>query len=655
MGRGVTRPLLAAAGAALITAACGASLPEPAFERFDPTVIPRVTDYPDVPAVVLLDRGTLFLGVDGSGRNPLGRLRRYRRVLILRPDGVSHARQELPFDPGTTIYGLRARVVSPDGRTVERSGGDVQDALHPDGRPQKVVSLPGVVPGAVIELTYDQYLRDLKFLEPWAFQSAIPTRRSELTVVVPPGFVVDLRFSEQGTFVDRPPERFETDQGTRFSWSRSNLPALFREEDMPSPELLAPRAHVIFVSARIEDQRYDGFGSWDTVGEWFVRRIPEGLVVSDANAAEARRVAGDSPPEEKALKLMEVLARDLPEEPGPPPPLWRVTLASPDAILRKRAANPTTRGILFVALLRAAGVPADLGLFAYRDRDTILPDLPTVRALTGVCAVIPRPEGPLVLDPSQLTLSTDVPSPRLQGSRLVVVSGETSEVLRVPTSLPEHSVASISYDVQIDERGDLFGEMQGRLTGAEAGALRDRLRGSDPSDYAKIVSGFVRSRGGGLDVESVSIADLGALRRPLSLKGQVRLAGLINSEETELELRVGRFTGAAMGGIREVRRSPRTLPAPSQRQIRVTLTLPETWEVQEVPEATNTRWEGGEVTLVTRKETTRRLGFLRTEVLRATEIAPRLHRSYVRFSRAVNVGEDDTASVLRPAPRELEF
>ncbi|MEQ8980702.1 MAG: DUF3857 domain-containing protein [Deltaproteobacteria bacterium] len=618
-------------------------------------MIPTASDFPDVPAVVLLDRGELVLTVDPKRLIPIGRLRRYRRIEILRESGLSRARIEVPYDPETGVLGLIARTVLPDGSILDADPDNITDTPYPDGRRAKAIVAPGVVPGAVVEYTYDLYRDDLRFIAPWVFQADIPTVRSEYAVAVPHGYQVDLRYSEKGDFVDRPPERFDIDDGTRFSWSLSNLPALFVEEGMPSKELLAPRAHVVFVSGKIRARTFEGFGSWDQVGKWFLSRMPNYLEISDDTKAEARRVAGDASDEEKALKIMEVLARDLPDQPGAIAPLYRTPLVHPDAVLRQKRANPTTRGLLFVALLRASGVNAMPALFAHRDQDVLLPDLPTVRALDGVAAVIPREQGPLILDPSQRTLSADVPSPRLQGTRVIQLVNDVAEVLRVPTSAPKDSRTTMSFDLTIDKRGDLFGNVEARLTGAEAGALREQLADAKPEDYAEIVSSFLRVRGAGLGVESVNIADRTALRRPLVLEGTVALPKLITGEATDIDLRLGRFIGSSVQELREVRRTPITLSAPSEVEVRVTLTMPEEWSHAELPPVATESWDGGQVELSVRSETSRRIGMFRKSTVEARRIDPKSYSRFRRFHERVRIAEDARVLVTRPPPRQLEY
>jgi hypothetical protein len=193
------------------------------------------------------------------------------------------------------------------------------------------------------------------------------------------------------------------------------------------------------------------------------------------------------------------------------------------------------------------------------------------------------------------------------------------------------------------------------MIGAEAGELRRTIGESQPEDYAQVVSAFLRSRGAGLPVESVSIADLGELRRPLVIKGNVNEKGVVTGEETEVFLRIGRFVGRPEETLREVRRSPLVLGVPSRAKVLARVTLPDDYETGEMLPPVSQAWTGGQVDLTTRAETRRRIAFLRTETRTALEVSPRSYPEYRRFREEVRVAEDQVFSIKRPPPKTLEY
>lgn len=642
--------------ALILATACASSATLPDYERFDPAVTPTAAELPDVPGVVLLDRGTLELTADATTGNPIARLRRLRRVKILRESGAPLADIVVPYDPGSIVASLKAREVLPDGKEIDVDPQLVKDGAHPSGRKAKILRTPVADPETIIEYTYDLWISDPRFIPPWVFQCDLPTLRSEYAVVAPHGFSVDLRFSDDGAFIDRPPERFETDEGTRFFWSMAKLPAIFSEPGMPTAELLSPRAHVIMLGAKVGARDYPGFTSWDDVGAWFVSRVPNWATLSPQAMAEAKRIAGETSIEEKCLKLLAIVARDLAWETGPTLPLWQTRVVHPEIVLKEKRGNAVSRGLLLVSLLRAIGVNAYPALVAYRDRGVLLPDLPTIGELDAVIAVVPRNEGALFLDPSQLTVNADVASPRVQGTRIVTLREDGAEVMIVPVSKINDSRASIAYELKIDERGDLFGTLQATLTGAEAGELRRALFATTPEGYAEVVSSFLRERGGGLAVESASISDLTELRRPLGVKGTVSLKRAMRGEGTSMSLVLGKVIGSEeTARMREVRRTPLKIGAPREAEVIATIVLPEDWEPDGALPPFSEAWQGGRVEIKIRLESTRRISISRKSVLEVLDVTPARYADYRQFRESVRGAEAQLLSVKRPQPHTLEY
>lgn len=638
-------------GATLLGAGtrCGTSGHGPQFERFDPRRTPGAADLPDAPAVVLFDRGTLRLAFDPKTDRPTARLRRYRRVKILRESGLKYTHIEVPHDHLSAVRGLRVRSVRADGTVAEASppAGHIAD---PDGGGMWRVRIPHVSVGTVIETVYDLERRDPRFIPPWRFAGRLPTRRSEYAVVAPVGFALDFRFTEDGAVQERPPQRFETDEGVRFSWSRSNLDPIYPEERMPDPTRIAPVAHVIFKSATRRGQVFPGFPSWEAVGTWFLARHPDYERISESTRRETQRTVADVPTIEKALKLTDLLARTIAAEHPRPAPLWRARAPHPDQVLVERRGNPTSRGLLLVALLRSVGIAAMPALFTYRNRGLLDPDAPAVTLVDGVAAVFSEQGRSVVLDPSQLTVSADVPSPRLMGTRLIVLREGTADVRRVPVSSPDQSRTEIRYDVQLDPHGALHGPLEATLTGAEAGALRARLFSTKPPRYADAASAFLKLRGAPIPLERVSVSNLESLRQPLRLEGNVRGPVDLALQTTHATIRVGTFVGANARIPREVRRTTLILGAPCTHLVRGTLTLPEAWRHTDRPPSIDVSWSGGVVELTVRAETPRRVGFIRRAVLRAPEVPRPGYRRYRRFVQEVAVIEDEVVTVRRPSP-----
>lgn len=652
------RPEVPLALLAVVLGACQSGLPPPEIERFSPASLVQPSDYPDSLAVRLIDRGELSFSWDQKLEVPLARLRRLHRVQLLRAGGERWGQLAVPVEPTTRVLGLRMRATWPDGHREETT--DTRAVQMPSGVPGLLIQIPGVEPGVVVEAVWDTWYTDPRFVPPWRFDDELPTRRSELALVTPPGFSVDFRFSRDGAFVDLPPDRFETPRGVRFTWSLSDLPARRLESEMPGADLLAPRAHVGFRNARssgVEGEvDISGFRTWDELGSWVLSKQPEWTKLSTATANEAARVAGDLGESEQALRILEVVARDLPEAIEPVPPLWRSTLPHPDQVLAEQKATPTSRGLLLVALLRSVGLPALPVLYARRNEDILLPDFPDVRSLDGIAAALPRESGLLFFDPSELTVSDRVPPPSLQGQRVVVLRSDVAEVTRVPVAAPEESRTEVRFALRLDPRGDVFGELEARLTGSEAGLLRARLLDSKPDGYAALVGAFLAERGASLLPKSVSIADLRVLRRPLVITGTIDEKRLIQGEGEQLFIPFETLLGKGGPLPKEVRRAPRIVGPPRETRMSLTLTLPDDWAPSFVPNVTTLTGPAGvSVTMGARKETEQRMGFVFEERRSELLLSEEEHRAWRAHEDDRAAARARTFGIERPPQRTLEY
>lgn len=644
-------PLISLASAGCATGAAGLS-----FERFVLETTPTAEDHPVVGGVVLLDRGALTFTVDPELQLPVARLRRYVRLKALRPDVLAMGKVVLPYEPGTVIGAIIGQITQPDGSVAPVP--EIVDTTVSDGRRAKAFSARDLRAGAVLEYTYDVYYKDLRFIGSWTFQNELPTVRSEMSVTVPTGFEIDLRLTEGGEVSPRSPERFELERGTRLSWTFSDLPAVYREAGRPATARLGPRAHVVFIGAKVAGKYFRGFQSWDDVRKWFVEeRVPAWDTLSPEQIAEAKRVAGDAPVEERALKLLEIVARDLSWPKGPRVPLVRAEPLSAGRVLDAKQADATGRGLLLAALLRAAGVDASPAFFAYRDHALLLPDFPVVENVDGIGVVVPRPSGPLFLDPSDLTVSTDVASPRVQGTRVIAIRPESADVVSIPVSLAKDSRAELTLDVKVDPSGVGTGKLEARLTGALAGLLRGELLARPVSDYPALVSAHLGRLGLAVQLDSADIADLAALRRPLLVRGTTRVANLLTGQgEASASVRLDKLLAQpGTTGLTAVRRYPLLVGAPHQAELIATVMFPEDHRPESIPPALEQAWAGGTQRLEVRQETPTRVGLKARVETAKVELSvdefPAFWRAYEALGRAL-LGE---IVVSRPPAPDVNY
>ncbi|MBI4820295.1 MAG: DUF3857 domain-containing protein [Deltaproteobacteria bacterium] len=640
----------------VVSCASGGTGSSPDFERFDLSRAPGPDAYPDAPGVVLLDKGELIFTVDRDTQRPLARLRRYTRTKILRDTGLELARVDIQVEPGSLLQGLVARHITPEGESIRVPDDRIVDITNELGLPTRSFRVEGVAPGSIVEHTYDVFYRDLRLVPAWKFQSKIPTLRSELAVVVPPAFSVDYRFIDQGLPANRPPERFAVDEGTRLFWTLGDVPATFDEPDMPSVGLSSPQVHVVFTGGKIDGTReVGGFEGWEDARDWFFERSKHGLEISEAQRLEARHLAGETSMEEQALKLQALVARDLGWEPHDRPLIWARTPTA-SVVLTEKRGNRTSRGLLLVALLRGAGIDALPAFAADRTQATILPDLATLRVVDRIVAVIPRPNGALVLDPGQLTVNAAVPAPRLMGTRVVTLRDDSTEVLEVPIALPAHSLTQLTYVLRVDRAGHLSGKLEGRLTGAEAGTVRELLLMRDPSEYSDLVIEFLKERGASIPVSSVNIADLKELRKPVLLSATIDVEDVFTDPtDRSASIVLERILGSEPPPARERRRTPLVLPYPRRAEINVTLFIPDDHQVGTLPAPFSAKWANGSVEITSRSESKKRIGLSRISEVTGLLVRPADYPEYFKFLKNAADAERTRLDLTRPPPKQLQY
>jgi hypothetical protein len=140
---------------------------------------------PSAPAVVLCDYGTVRVG-------PRTEYVRHVRIKILNEEGLKYATVEIPFrfyNHYDNIQGLKGQTfnLNENGKLVKSktSGSDIKEVQIDSKNSKKVLTLPDVKVGSVIEYTYTIVSLDLVKLRDWYFQTTIPTLWSEFRVSVP--------------------------------------------------------------------------------------------------------------------------------------------------------------------------------------------------------------------------------------------------------------------------------------------------------------------------------------------------------------------------------------------------------------------------------------------------------------------------------------
>lgn len=200
----------------------------------------------------------------------------YRRIKVFTDDGKRYASVALNYASDEKISNVKARVTLPNGDTIELRENQIIDEARVSGAGryasmvygrQKKFTIPGVVPGSIVEYQYLIKSERTGHLRSWYFQGSDYTLSSTLKATVPKeiqysGAFINVREEPKSSV-----EKWVDGRGTTYTWRLDNLPGV--KEEIFGPRLEAMRAGMNFVLTRAYSRRMGTMrhilDSWDQV------------------------------------------------------------------------------------------------------------------------------------------------------------------------------------------------------------------------------------------------------------------------------------------------------------------------------------------------------------------------------------------------------
>lgn len=430
---------------------------------------------PDAGAVVLWDGGDAEVRLIRRDRFEM-EIERHVRVKVLQESGYDLGEFRLVYGEGSDIQRVRGQtfVPQPDGtyEEVELDRGSIVEEEVRDGVREVRFSMPALAPGAIFEVSYRRELDGLLQPPVWYFQTSEPTLASRFRFRTPEFF--EYVTYAQGAHVQAtPPERFRVVdwEGTRYEWTAQNVPALREEPYTTTEEDYIDKVELQLRAVRPPDGvPRPVLGSWESVTEdledhpRFGRRLRR----NDRVAELAATVSGTDA--EKARALYDLVRTEF---------VWNrrggiFAERDLDAVVETRGGTAGELGLLLLALLREADVPAAPILLSSRSNGRILRQYPILSRFNHLL-VLAQPEGgdPALLDPTDPNRPYNMPPvDALSGEGWLADADRAQWIAFGP---PTNSTTRTAVTGTLGLDGRLEGEMSLRLDGYPALALRTRL------------------------------------------------------------------------------------------------------------------------------------------------------------------------------------
>jgi transglutaminase-like putative cysteine protease len=589
---------LLAAGSA--TAASFPAIPE---QHKNLTEVPGA---PGAPAVVLFAVADVKLQ-DPVRDSSVSIFHVERRIKVLTAEGVTeYGEIAIPHSRQWRLSNFAARTVRPDGQVVpvDKKAIFERQSSRSERLYETVAAFPAVEPGAILDLQYDLYFDTYFFLQPWPFQSEIPTLRSEITYHIPDSLAVgSWGQGVPGREVkqDVKPEK----DGRRLTVSSENLPAIPDEpfglppNDLTAKFMLVPHYFVTF------GQRVPLMETWKELCSLVEINLYKPARGNSQQAkAKARALAASARGDRRAAaQLVYEHVRDHIATSGTYSVL---TLAKKgvDEALATGQGSPADKALALQAMLEALKIDSDLVWAPDREDGLFDPAVPNPDWFERVLVRVRFDDEEVFLDPSDERLAFGRLRPGNEGQTAMLMSSKNPEAIQLPRRPHDANARKARVQLAIGEEGEVTGIGELALTGHHARANLDP-RGKQ-EDLEKRWQDWLSGRFPGFEVSAVTVR-----QEPSDQQVTVTWA-LAHQEEEVLGDEVTLHPSRPLGPLRQIfelpperRRSPAILSFADSDQLEVTLTWPPDWQLERAPAALDRSTAAGRAVLEVQQEADR--------------------------------------------------
>ena len=627
---------------AWVVVAAGFALPSDASDTasFPPVteaerMLDSVPGAPSAPAVILSKSATVRFA--RPPREPRSSLDVRVRTKILSEAGLDHGQVALGQGAGLELVAFEGRTVRPDGSVVPLDRDAVFRQTPGGQRAATRVAFPAVEVGAILDYRFRLAWRAPVFPEPWLFDDRVPTRSSELTYEVPPGWRVRHHLRRTGRATWETEASSMPGGGRRTVLRLRDLDAV---PDEPAGFPYADLAHAAWlVTERIvtpDNRAIDIAADWATVSAPYVTAYDAARRFGRDARRLARRLTADlADPRAR----VEAIYRHVRDHVRTTSMTIRVGEgAAVDHVLRDGQGSAAEVALLLATMLEAANQSARL-VWAADWRDG-WPDTEIVRPgwFSHVLVATRVGRERLWLDATDRRLAAGRLAPLQEGTGAVLIDPPRAEAVVLPTTPPEGSARRADVHLALDEAGALGGTGTLELTGHHAWFYL--LRRETPEAVA---AGWVtwledRFEGFAVTVERV-VEDVDGARIEVVFGLRQRPSDVLGDEASLLpSLPLGPLSQRYPQTPAERRTAARASFA-DHDAVTLELTWPDGWEIDLEPPALQVVGASGEAeATVSLDPAARRLTYRRTVTIRNTVFFPgaayaALHELYQAVER----------------------
>jgi hypothetical protein len=417
----------------------------------------------------------------------------YHRIKILNDAGKSYADVEIPLEPQTSMSGLKARTVHPDGSIVEFNGRVFDKTLfkHRGLKIQaKVFTFPAVTVGSIIEYRYR-----LTWQEGYVYNSAWVLNHKLFTLkenfgIKPYRGAIDTKDGIGGAFGyvlrNMTTAEIPEQHGDIWQMEMENVPGVQDEDFTPTDD--AYRPIVLFYYGGREILTPDAF--WKNVGTSLTSRVERFIGnVNEVKEIAASTVGNETDPDKKLRKLY-ARAQEIRN-------ISFESARSQEEIKKEglkansHAADVLKHGYgvheeidrLFVALARAIGIEAFILQTPDRSKTSFSDKVLITQQLNSEIVEAIVNGKPVFLDPGTRFCPYGLLRWKFSGVPGMKLSKGTTTFIDIPAPLPDDAVLERTTDATLDASGSLKATLKVEFKGEEA--LERRIDALSSDDFGR--------------------------------------------------------------------------------------------------------------------------------------------------------------------------
>jgi len=476
----------------------------------------------DVPAVVLVDDGTINIDADGH----VNRVYNFA-IRILRREGREYAVGHVGYIPDIgKVKELRAWLIRPSGEIKRYGKDDIVDSagatndVYNEYRVKHVSASSDADAGTVFGYSYSLEDRSVFSQDDWAFQSSIPVVNSRYTLALPPGW-----HAEGVTFNHAKIEPIVN--GSTYTWELSNLPSIPEEPLSPSLSNLVARLAVSYYPpATGAAASIKTFTNWAEVGTWMSELEDPQVLVDDALARKAYELTALAKSEYEKIQAIGRYVQNI-QYISIQTGLGRGGGYRPHSsteVFAKSYGDCKDKANLMRAMLKVVGISSFPVSIYSGDPEYVRPDWPSPQQFNHCIIAVKVSDETrtttiiqhsrfgrlLIFDPTDSeTPIGDLPF-YLQGSLALIDSKDSSELVKMPVTPPESNQLERNAELKLEADGAIAGSIQERALGQTAAKFRTQYRHLSRPEYNAMIERWLTTGAAAAHLDKIEPIDSAA-------------------------------------------------------------------------------------------------------------------------------------------------